>query len=87
MKNTKVKIVVYSKTKFQSVVGVLDTIIGMAGTVGLLILNHTYLGGNGWLDFAFVIMLFVWLIEAGGKFKYTFYDIPTAVRYLKESNE
>lgn len=81
MEESKYKLVVILN---ESVAG---SVIKDAGTFllfgGLMYFNHAVLSGNGWIDFTFIVLVFLWLSTL--KSKQVFHGSTSeAIKWLKE---
>lgn len=76
----------YAVVVQESVVGsIIKDIVTFGMFAGLMYFNHQVLSGNGWIDMAFIMFVFLWLLGRSSKnvFKGTIKD---AIKWL-ESKE
>lgn len=81
MEESRYKLVVILK---ESVIGsILKDIVTFLMFGGLMYFNHKVLSGNGWIDFLFIIFVFMWLttLKSGQVFKGSRSE---AIKWLQE---
>ena len=69
------------------VVSIIEGIVTFAGFAALLWFNHQYLGGNVWIDLAFIIIWFLSLATRQSSRRNDFNSEAEAIKWLQDQIE